>query len=416
MENAWSEGEVKLAKVSVIVPVYNTENYLRQCLDSILYQTVRDMEVICVDDGSTDESPWILDAYAERDSRVRVIHKENGGLVSARKAGLKEATGKYIGCVDSDDWIEPDMYERLLAALVKEKADVSMCGRYEDTGVCYKQVRHGFEAASYDKQALIERIYPYMIVNDAFFEWGIFPGMTDKLFKKECLETFQMAVDERITMGEDAVCTYPALLHAERICILDKCLYHYRQNPASIVRQRADTQTERQKFRLLYQEGLRELEREKTVYDLTGQWKEYLLFLMVPRADALLEGMEKLDYLFPFPDVERGREIILYGMGTYGQRLYRFLKETGFCHVAACADRNYEELNRQGLHVIAPEKIGDYKCDVIVVANSFARVRREIEQDLTARYPEKKVYVMDEELVKKEETVKRFGLTEKAVR
>lgn len=398
--------------ISIIVPVYNTARYLHQCLDSILSQTIKDIEVICVDDGSTDESPDICDDYADRGGRVRVIHKENGGLVSARKAGLAVASGEYIGYVDSDDWVEPEMYERFLTVLVKEQADIAMCGRIEDIGDTGRWVRHGFPAGRYDKQSLIEKIYPGMIVNGAFFEWGIFPGVWDKLFRREALESFQMAVDERLTMGEDAVCTYPALLHAESICILDECLYHYRQNPASMVRQKADVKTERQKFHLLYQTGLRELKRGKNIYDLTEQWKEYLLFLMIPRADALLEGMEKLDYLFPFSEVKRGSDIILYGMGIYGQRLYRFLKESGFCHVAACADRNYEELNRQGLCVISPEEIADCGCDVIVVANSFAGVRREIERELSERYPKKKIYVMDEDLVKSEEIAVRFELME----
>lgn len=396
--------------ISVIVPVYNTKRYLGQCLDSILRQTFEDIEVICVDDGSTDASSRILDDYAAVSSRIKVIHKTNGGLVSARKAGLKAAAGEYIGYVDSDDWIEPDMYEKLLAALADENADIAMCGRYEDTGDSSRKVCHGFPAGRYDKQGLKEKIYPGMIVNDAFFEWGIFPGVWDKLFRRECLERFQMAVDERLTMGEDAVCTYPALLHAESICILDECLYHYRQSTASMVRQFGEAETERQRFRLLYQTGLRELERGKEIYDLTEQWKEYLLFLMIPRSDMLLKGMDRLDYLFPFPEVKRGSDMILYGMGTYGQRLYRFIKESGFCRVAACADRNYKELNRQGMHVISPERIGDYECDVIVVASSFARARKEIERELKAKYPGEKVYVMDEKLIKSDEIIERFGL------
>lgn len=396
--------------ISIIVPIYNTEIYLRQCIDSILGQTLKDIEVICVDDGSTDGSPQILDSYAATDSRIKVIHKENEGLVSARKTGLREAAGEYVGYVDSDDWIEPDMYKKLLTALTEGKADIAMCGRYEDTGKTYKKVCHGFPAGRYDKKELREKIYPGMIVNDAFFEWGIFPGVWDKLFRRECLEAYQMAVDERLTMGEDAVCTYPALLHAESICILDEYLYHYRQNPASMMRQKENKDIERRRYYLLYRTGLQELQRGKEIYDLTEQWKEYLLFLMIPRADTLLEGIEKLNYLFPFPEVKKNSRIILYGMGTYGQRLYRFLKESGFCHVAACIDRNYKELGSQKMNVISPEKIVDCECDMIVVANSFAGTRREIKRELEERYPEKKIYVMDEELVKSNVIIRQFGL------
>lgn len=398
--------------ISVIVPVYNTAQYLRWCLDSILNQTLKDIEVICVDDGSTDASPQILDEYAAADNRIRVIHKENSGLVSARKIGLKTATGEYIGYVDSDDWIEPNMYEKLLAALIDEKAEIAMCGRIEETGHIGRESRHGFPAGRYDKQGLKEKIYPGMIVNDAFFEWGIFPGIWDKLFRRECLEQFQMEVDERLTMGEDAACTYPALLNVESIYISDECLYHYRQSASSMVKQTDGRETERKRYRILYQSVMKSLSLYKGIFDLTSQWEEYLLFLMTPRADILLDGMEKLDYLFPFPRVQRDSDIILYGMGIYGQRLYQFIKKSGFCNIVACVDRNYLELNRQGMNVVAPEEIDRYECDTIVIANSFAKTRAEILADLSKRYPAKKIYEIDEKLIKSSQTWESFGFSD----
>ena len=102
-----------MAAVSVLIPVYNTEAYLRKCLDSITNQTLQDLEIICVDDGSTDGSADILREYRRRDSRIRIVTKRNGGLPSARNAGLDAASGEYVGFVDSDDWIEPDMFRRL---------------------------------------------------------------------------------------------------------------------------------------------------------------------------------------------------------------------------------------------------------------------------------------------------------------
>ena len=102
-----------MVKVSVIIPVYNTEDYLQECIDSVRRQTLKEIEVICVDDGSTDNSRHILDKYAANDEKITVIHKENGGVVSARKVGEAAAKGQYIGYIDSDDWIEADMYESL---------------------------------------------------------------------------------------------------------------------------------------------------------------------------------------------------------------------------------------------------------------------------------------------------------------
>lgn len=400
----------KRGKISVIVPVYNTEKYLRQCIDSILGQTFKDIEVICIDDGSTDRSPQILDDYADNDCRVKVIHKANGGLVSARKTGLKEATGEYIGYVDSDDWIEANMYEELLGTLVNKQVDIAMCGRFEDNEDISRRVYHGLPAGRYYKWELKKTIYPGMIVNGAFFEWGIFPGVCDKLFRREALEPFQMAVDERLTMGEDAACTYPALLHAESIAVLDKCLYHYRQTPMSMVRQQGKEEKERERFRILYHSVHKSLEQGKDIYDLTDQWKKYLLFLMIPRADILLEGIGELPYLFPFPKVKKGSEIVLYGMGLYGQRLHAYLKKSGFCRVTACVDRNHEELNRQGLQIMAPEELAGIACDTVVVAASYAKVRAEICKELCEKHPKKRVYTMDEELVMCNETIRRFGI------
>lgn len=128
-------------KISVIVPVYNVENYLNRCLDALCNQTHKELEIILVDDGSTDESGKICDAYAKQDARVKVVHKENGGTSSARNRGLEEATGEYVGFLDSDDWPEKDMYENLLRAIKKEEnALVSqmMSRDYLDTGELVK--------------------------------------------------------------------------------------------------------------------------------------------------------------------------------------------------------------------------------------------------------------------------------------
>lgn len=120
--------------ISVIVPVYKVEPYLPKCLDSICNQTFRDMEIILVDDGSPDNCGKICDEYMEKDPRIRVIHKENGGLSSARNAGISIAQAELIGFVDSDDWIEPDMFEFLYTNLIQEDADISVCGIYEHKG------------------------------------------------------------------------------------------------------------------------------------------------------------------------------------------------------------------------------------------------------------------------------------------
>ena len=116
----FSLGGKNMKKVSVIVPVYNVENYLEECVNSILNQTYENLEIILVDDGSTDNCPQICDDWAKKDKRIKVIHKANGGVSSARNVGLDNATGEYIGFVDSDDYIDITMYEKMLKLLKKE--------------------------------------------------------------------------------------------------------------------------------------------------------------------------------------------------------------------------------------------------------------------------------------------------------
>lgn len=396
--------------VSIIVPIYNISSFLPKCLVSILEQTYNHLEIILVDDGSTDDSGKICDEYAARDSRIKVIHKRNEGLVRARKSGLEAASGQYIAYVDGDDWIEPEMIEKLYNILMEQNVDIVMCGRFEDTGNTHKPVFHGIQEGRYDKQALLEKVYPNMIVNGRFFEWGILSHVWDKLFKRESLEKYQMAVDDRVTFGEDAACTYPALLNADSIYILHECLYHYRQSINSMVKQNAGIELQRKRFEILYHSVNMSFEKYKDIYDMREQWKEHMLFVMVPRADVLYEGFEKLDYLFPFKNVRKGSNIILYGMGTYGQLLYKFIKERNFCNIIACVDKNYVELSKQGLPVISPDDIGKYDYDAIVVAISFAKVRDTIYKDLSQKYPSEKIHLIDENLIKSDESLRRFGL------
>ena len=398
--------------ISVIVPIYNVKDYLIPCIESIINQTFTDLEIILVDDGSTDGCSEICDKYQEIDSRILVIHKENEGLVSARKAGLKAAHGSYIAYVDGDDWIEPIMYEHMYQELCRQDADIVMCGRYEDTGKISREVFNGIPEGRYGKEELINYVYPQMIVGDDFFEWMIFPGLWDKLFRRKCVEMLQYMVDNRITMGEDAACTYPCLLNADSIYIIHQCLYHYRQTTSSMVKKVQSNEIERERFCVLYQSMNKCFERYTGIFDVREQWKKYVLFLMLPRADTLYKDFENLEYLFPFYQVKKGSSIILYGAGTYGQRLYQYFKKSRFCSVSAWVDRNYIQLSEMGLEVVNPLVIPQKKCNVIVIANTYKKSRTLLYQELCEKYPEKRIYTIDEKCIFTQETMRAFGLME----
>ncbi len=398
--------------ISIIVPIYNVSAYLSACIESIQCQSFQDIEIFLVDDGSTDGCFEICEEYKQQDSRIRVIHKANGGLVSARKAGIRAASGDYIAFVDGDDWIEPDMYERMYKVITEQDVDIVMCSRYEDVGNTCKKVYHGIPEGRYGKEEMLYSVYPRMIAKGDFFEYGILPVVWDKLFRRECLEEYQLAVDERIVMGEDAACVYPCILNADSIYVMHQCLYHYRQSTSSIIKQIPDRALERNQFYILWKTVYENLGQYVSIYDLRQQWEKFILFLMLPRADGLYEGFDELSYLFPFPKVKKGSRIILYGAGTYGQRLHRYLEKTRFCQVSAWVDQNYIQYQSMNLQVESPEVIPEKEYNAIVVAIVFGRPRNALYRELVQKYPKEKINMPDEGLIFSPESRKAFGLTD----
>lgn len=220
--------------LSIIVPVYNVKPYLAECLDSILAQTFTDYEVLLIDDGSTDGSSALCDEYAGRDSRIRCLHKENGGLVSARQAGFPQTRGTYVAFVDSDDWINPAMYERMCDCAKKTGADIVCCNytavtpqkRIERQDIC----KPGF----YNRDALEAQIYPLMLYSGVFFHYGVSPSLCNKLFRRTLLEKHLFHVPLAVKLGEDSLTTCPCLLDASSAYFLSESFYYYRSNGGSI--------------------------------------------------------------------------------------------------------------------------------------------------------------------------------------
>lgn len=221
---------------SVIVPIYNVEKYLHQCIDSVLTQTYSDFELILVDDGSTDECTKIIDAYAAKDTRIIAIHKPNGGLVSARKAGLELAHGDYIVIVDGDDWIAAQALACIAQAIQKTYPDIVCYGHFIASENEQHQVSISDNKQLYNRQDIEKHLIPYLLPNGKKKRatttlWG-------KAFKQQLFKKYQTLVDDRITMGEDGVVVYPCICEADSICFLPDALYHYRVNPTSMTRSR----------------------------------------------------------------------------------------------------------------------------------------------------------------------------------
>lgn len=223
--------------ISVIVPVYNVEKYLKQCVESILAQTYKDLEIILVDDGSEDTCPQICDQFAEQDSRIKVIHKKNGGLMSAWKTGVLQSRGEYLGFVDSDDWIDPDMYERLYSKMKQYHSDMALCGWIREMADGQEKENIFLKEEYYDRAKMESEIFPRMISFGKMFERWVSPNRVTKLFRRELILNNLKYCDERISVGEDMVVSFSCMFDAQSICVLpDYFPYHYRMNELSIMR------------------------------------------------------------------------------------------------------------------------------------------------------------------------------------
>lgn len=211
--------------ISVIIPVFNTEKYLARCVNSVLSQTYRNLEIILVDDGSYDKSGEICDEFANRDSRIMVIHKENGGVSSARNAGLDVMSGEYVGFVDSDDITDVTMYEKLIDTAESENADIVCCGteRVSDSGHEYYFNGRTEDFLIFDtNKALRELTYNCRITN----------SMWDKLYRKDIFDNLRMT--EGI-IYEDHEIMHKCLYRAEKTVYIGAPLYKYYMNSKSLI-------------------------------------------------------------------------------------------------------------------------------------------------------------------------------------
>lgn len=203
--------------VSVIVPAYNVAQWLSRCLESILRQTHRNLEIVVVDDGSTDETFEIMEHYAARDPRIKAFHQENGGVTSARLRGVMEASGEWIGFVDGDDEIEPGMYERLLNNAAKYHAEISHCG--------YQMIFADGRVNYFHNTGILEKQDKITALRELLSGESVEPGLCNKLFHKSLFAGLTMPADIRI--NEDLLMNYYLFAAADQTVYDDWCPYHY---------------------------------------------------------------------------------------------------------------------------------------------------------------------------------------------
>lgn len=230
-----------MPKVSIIVPVYNVEKYIKQCVDSLLTQTLHDIEIILVDDGSLDKSSIICDDYACLDKRIKVIHKRNGGLGLACNSGMEIAAGEYIAFCDSDDYVDKEMYEMLYETAIKYDGDAVFSGLKSVTedGRFLAELPHRKSLELYTNEEDIKQLISDMISSAPNIkeERNIQVSAKVVLYKRELIKKYNIRfVSERIIPSEDLIFNIDIISHAKSICVLPYFFYNYRINQNSISR------------------------------------------------------------------------------------------------------------------------------------------------------------------------------------
>lgn len=301
---------------SVIVPIYNIEKYLKRCIDSVLEQSYSDFELILVDDGSPDNCPEICDEYALKDSRIKVVHKQNGGLVSARKAGISLATGEYVFHLDGDDAICPNALESAYLIINEMHPDiVSFSYKKCVNGAVTQVVNDLVEEGLYDKAKMEEKLYPKLLSDENmqhlfYFSWG-------KAIKRELATKHQQNVNNAISLGEDLSCSTPCYLDANTVYMSREPIYLYTIRNDSItndfktnqITQIADVIT-----------GLRNLDIKKPK-DFEEQLSRYSCFMCLAILAAAAEGNH-------FKSINKIKELIQNSLHKEEIKKARFKKIT----------------------------------------------------------------------------------------
>lgn len=374
-------------KVSVIIPIYNAAQYLHKCLKSVISQTYKNLDIILIDDGSLDDSYDIAKEYQEKDSRIRLFTQTNIGLIATRKRGIELAEGEIVGFVDSDDWIEPIMYERLVQCMEENECDLVSSGIYRDYA-------DGSRKEWYDLYPegvyvnLESAIYPSMLHDFKKNEMGLKCTLVNKLYRRQILQDIYGEIDTRVFYGEDALTIYPYCLRCKRIYILNEAYYHYYIRNNSMCR----AANEKLAINTYYlYNGLRDAFMESNCANsLLKQLKHYL-FQLESHTLKVLYNIDTLAYakwdFSKYKDIF-GKRIVIYGAGACGQALYRELVSLGYKeNVVAWVDKNPEGKTEQCMYEItAIKEIVDKNFDYLIIAIKSQNIAIEVMKELTKDY------------------------------
>lgn len=374
--------------ISVILPVYNAIPFVTRALDSVIGQTFDNLEIICVDDGSTDGTSALLDQYAAKDARVHVIHKQNEGPHLARKDAMKVAVGEYISCVDADDWQDIKRYERLLPAMA-QGFDIIMT----NAGIAYdnihqdKRAPYAFREGHYTRAEIEAEIFaqPQEVWENPF-GMPLPLSLWEAVFKRELLQEAMSSLSNDMYMAEDSSCFLLSLLKARSLFVTNDYSYVYHKRQGSLCHKTYSAKEQGRVSKGLlalcgfYQKvvreagiGLREQLRTLATQSL------YHSFILA-KCDLLLTDGKDGGSIFPFA-VPLSAKIVIYGAGSLGQRVYGFLSMHGGNVVLWC-DRSYKKYATEGMPVASPKQIEESIYDYVVIAIERYAISSQVRKDL----------------------------------
>lgn len=281
---------MKEKRISVIIPVYNTKNEITKCLDSIRSQTYRNLEILCIDDGSTDGSEKIIDKFADLDDRIKVLHRANGGESSARNVGLKMCSGQYIAFCDCDDWIEKDMYKVLVQILEDEKVDMVASGWYKEFPSFSDKITNNLPV----NEGIFGRdeLLGYLYKRDSYRG---FAYMWNKLYRREILKDRYgklLLFDETLQLGGDILYLAEAALNVKKARYIEKAFYHYVQREESGCHTR-DVRKLRDTLRA-YEMVIQRFEKECIPFEIIDYVKRFLAYHSSNATEiAVIQGQEE---------------------------------------------------------------------------------------------------------------------------
>lgn len=370
--------EVVEELISVIVPVYNAEKYIGECLESIIKQTYKHLQIIIVNDGSTDGSLNICRKYACQDQRITVITQHNQGLVVARKTGVAHATGKYVCFVDSDDWMDAKGINFLYREMIENDADVSILSYtiWDDGKEKPKMLR--LAEGVYATEQQWREIYRNCCERDG--NYAVLHNVWGKLYKTELYRKAQAYVKNEVTVGEDFVCMYAWLTMAKRLVISNDRMYFYRMTATSMLHRKNHSIL--CDINRVYNNLL---EFRDELGENPDMWNSYMNYLMewTFRASLRLYGISGSKvYLFPYNKIEKNSKVLLYGAGGIGRGYYKQILLNDYCSIVGVADMDWEKYRNSGLPMIATEDIIKTECDSILISIKDEQAAQEVKQKL----------------------------------